>query len=378
MPTFKTHQDFLDKIAALRDSLARGLSPQISQNPQLAEQLTGYLDSQFESWLASEQALPASPDGGLAQLIGLGPGASDDIGAAPIALPVQVYDEAVTSERINAVADIYYFYQHERLGVFRALAKLQELFKAGSVRLSSGKGAFKLYQFDRKEVLRYTRKDRLSAYRRVLGYGNGQIPPGARPNTEFHKLFSHFIEQVTLFWRDKRVSDVIRTRANDPSFGSIAIVRRSGLDLRNNLKWQSYGNLNVMRVELMELLREAFDILGSEDVRNLFGASTVWDVIEEILVRYFNEQLSTSPRQRMAVAGRSIVTWLASTAILQSRRIEFETSLTQIAEDAEEWFTSAQALGLASRDNRVRVTPFSRMPRQEALGCPAGLPRVAR
>ena len=46
-------------------------------------------------------------------------------------------------------------------------------------------------------------------------------------------LFSHFINQVTLFWRDKRISDVVRERAFDPSFGSIAVVRRAGLELRD-------------------------------------------------------------------------------------------------------------------------------------------------
>ena len=64
---------------------------------------------------------------------------------------------------------------------------------------------------------------------------------------------------MTLYWRDKRISDVIRERAYDPSFGSVAIVRRSGLDLRNNLKWLSFGDVNVLRVEVMQLLEEAFE-----------------------------------------------------------------------------------------------------------------------
>jgi len=96
----------------------------------------------------------------------------------------------------------------------------------------------------------------------------------------------------------------VRERAYDPSFGSIAIVRRSGLDLRNNLKFTSFGHLNVMRVEVMQLLEEAFKILGADDVKNLFGTDNAWDTVEEILVRYFNERLVTSPRQRMGVAGR--------------------------------------------------------------------------
>jgi hypothetical protein len=34
---------------------------------------------------------------------------------------------------------------------------------------------------------------------------------------------------------------------------------------------------------------------------NLFGVQTAWDVVDEVLVRYFNERLTTSPRQRLAV-----------------------------------------------------------------------------
>src|SRR5919197_1388657 len=63
---------------------------------------------------------------------------------------------------------------------------LKELFHAGAVRLSGGQGAFLLYQFDRRDVLRYTLNDRLAAYRRAFGYGSIPVPPGTTPNTDFH------------------------------------------------------------------------------------------------------------------------------------------------------------------------------------------------
>ena len=126
---------------------------------------------------------------------------------------------------------------------------------------------------------------------------------------------------MTLFWRDKRISDVIRERAYDPSFGIIAIVRRAGLDLRNNLKCPSFGHLNVLRVEVMQLLDEAFKILNADDVKRLFGADNAWDVVEEVLIRYFNERLVTSPRQRMGVTGREVLRWLAQPHILQTTRV---------------------------------------------------------
>jgi hypothetical protein len=361
MPTKEEeYQSLYDRIAALRETVTSRLASDLIQNPQLADAIIRQIDEMLAKVVDVDAEAPPPPDKGLAELIGIGPEAATQFGKTRIPPGVEPYDETVTSERIIAVGDLYYIYQHEKIGVFRVVQKLQELFRAGAVRLSAGSGAYALYQFDRREVLRYTRRDRLSAYRRVLGYGSTPVPTGSRANSDFHHMFGHFINQVTLFWRDKRISDVIRERAYDPSFGSIAIVRRAGLDLRNNLKFTSFGHLNVLRVEVMQLLDEAFRILNAEDVKRLFGADNAWDVVEEVLIRYFNERLVTSPRQRMAVAGREILRWLAHPHVLQTQQAQFEALLLEIAEYAEEWLTSAQAMGLAERRTTGRVMPWDR------------------
>jgi len=363
MASERDYQGLLDRIGALRETLTNRLAPDLIQNPQLADVLTKQLDDLLDSVVIADGKMPLPPDKGLAALVGIGPEAATEFGVTRVPSGVEPYDETVTSERIVAVGDLYYIYQHEKIGVFRVVQKLQELFRAGSVRLSAGSGAYALYQFDRREVLRYTQRDRRSAYRRVLGYGGAPVPAGSRANESFHGLFSHFINQVALYWRDKRISDVIRERAYDPSFGSVAIVRRAGLDLRNNLKFTSFGHLNVMRVEVMQLLDEAFRILNADDIKRLFGADNAWDVVEEVLIRYFNERLVTSPRQRMGVAGRELLRWLAQPHILQNARAPFEAMLLEIAEYAEEWLTSAQAMGLADRRTTGRVLPWdSRSP----------------
>jgi hypothetical protein len=373
MATEKDYQGLYDRIAALREQVTDKLSADLIANPQLADALTKQIDDLLASVVDADAKVPPPPDKGLAALVGVGPEAASQFGITRVPPGVEPYDETITSERIMAVGDVYYLWQHEKIGVFRVVQKLQELFKAGTVRLSGGPGAFALYQFDRRDVLRYTKSDRLSAYKRIFGYGGAPVPTGSRANTDFHKLFAHFIHQVTLFWRDKRISDVIRERAYDPSFGSIAIVRRAGLDLRNNLKWLSFGHLNVLRVEVMQLLEEAFKILNSDDVKRLFGADNAWDVVEEVLIRYFNERLVTSPRQRMGVTGREVLRWLAQPHILQTTRAQFETLLLEIAEQAEEWLTSAQAMGLSTRTGSHRVLPWDqtqptpmRAPKQKA------------
>src|SRR5262249_19233136 len=107
-----------------------------------------------------------------------------------------------------------------------------------------------------------------------------------------------------------------------------------------------------------QLLDEAFRVLNADDIKRLFGADNAWDVIEEVLIRYFNERLVTSPRQRMAVAGREVLRWLAQPHVLQTQRAQFEALLLEIAEFAEEWPTSAQAMGQATRQSGNRVVPW--------------------
>jgi hypothetical protein len=355
------YQQRLDQFGVLLQTIAGRLGSGPISDPTQMDDLSRQINGMLTAWEAADKSAPQPPDGGLAELAGVGPQAADHLSETRIPQGVLPYDDEVSSERVVAAGDLYYIFQHEKIGVFRAIAKLQELFRAGAVRLSSGDGALGLYQFDRRDVLRYTRPDRHAAYRRAFGYGRAAAPAGGRPNTEFHGLFTQFMNEVGLFWRDKRISDVMRERAYDPSFGSIAVVRRAGLDLRNNLKFMSFGHINVLRVELMQVLEEAFDIFAANDVRELFGAQTAWDVVEEILVRYFNESLATSPRQRMAVTGRDVLRWLARPYILDSQRAQFETQLIGIAESAEEWITSAQALGLAGRTGAGPVGPFTRV-----------------
>jgi hypothetical protein len=349
MPTQKGNEDIRGQIAALRELLIDDQASELTRDPALADAVTKALDDMLAKVADAADAAPTAADAGFAQLIGLGADAATDLGQTRAPLRVSEYDETVTPERISAVGDLYYIYQHETIGVFRVMQKLKELFEAGTLRLSDGLGAFRLYQFDKREALRYTRRDRLAAYRRVLGYGGAPVPPGATPNTVFHSLYVNFVNEVIQFWRDKRVSEVMRDRPDDASFGSIAMVRRAGLDLRNNLKSTSYGHVNVLRVEVMQLLDESFRILESDDVKRQFGSENAWDVIEEVLTRYFHQTLSTSPRQRMAVTGREILQWIARKFILETTRPEFEGNLRDIAEDAEEWMTSAETVGVAQR-----------------------------
>ena len=114
------------------------LSADLITNPALADAITKQIDDMLQAVVNADALAPLPPDKGLAELVGVGPDAAQEFGQTRIPPGVQAYDETVTSERIIAVADLYYIYQHERIGVFRVMQKLQELFRAGAVQLSSG------------------------------------------------------------------------------------------------------------------------------------------------------------------------------------------------------------------------------------------------
>ena len=344
MPKTKEYDQRNDQVAALLQNAIAQLGPELAANPQMAEVLNRMVDDQLRKYDESQNGKGMPADGGLSDLIGLGKDSPKDLGDAQVSGGVVDYDDSVTSERLLATADLYYLYVHERLGVFRVINKLQELFRAGTLRISSGEGAYGLYRFDKHNILRYHQRDRMQAYRRVFGYTSVNPGAGARPNPEFHGLFSHFIGEVAKYWRDKRISEVVRERANDPTFGSMAIVRRSGLDLRNNMKNASYGYINVLRVETSQALAECFKVLESPDLKAQFGADNAWEMIELVLWQYFHESVHASTMNRLAVSGREILRWLAEPFVLQKNRTDFETLLYRIAEYSEEWLSSTEGM----------------------------------
>ena len=161
-------------------------------------------------------------------------------------------------------------------------------------------------------------------------------------------------------------------------------MRRAGLDLRNNLKFTSFGHLNVLRVEVMQLLDEAFRILGADDVKQLFGADNAWDVVEEVLVRYFNERL-WSPRRGSAwpwPAARCCAGWPSRTSC-RPAAAQFEALLLEIAEYAEEWLTQRRRWAWRRRTGTDRVMPWEQMGQagvaaRYAERSPAQMPPAAR
>ena len=127
MAKVNAYQDLLDRLAALRDAVVNQRAGDIATNPPLADELMRHVNEMYESAVkADTQAVPPA-DRGLGELAGIGPDAAKEFGQSRIPQGVEPYDEQITSERLVAVGDLYYIYQHEKIGVFRVIRKLKEL-----------------------------------------------------------------------------------------------------------------------------------------------------------------------------------------------------------------------------------------------------------
>src|SRR5262245_10282007 len=107
-----------DRIAALRAKMVDNLSADLTENPQLADEIAKRIDDLLTSVGKAAAGAKPPPDLGLAELAGIGDEAANDLGDTRLPPGVLPYDETVTSERMLAVADLYYIYQHETIGVF--------------------------------------------------------------------------------------------------------------------------------------------------------------------------------------------------------------------------------------------------------------------
>ena len=157
----------------MRETVAGRMSSDLIQNPQLADALTKQIDDLLQSVVDADSAAPPPPDKGLAQLVGDRPRGRRRARPDPRSRQgVVEYDETIVSERIIAVGDLYYIYQHEKIGVFRVDAEAPgavprrhrpALGRARAPMLSTSSTAAR--------CSRYTTRDRIAAYRRILGYG---------------------------------------------------------------------------------------------------------------------------------------------------------------------------------------------------------------
>ncbi|MEM7489375.1 MAG: hypothetical protein AAF390_09660 [Pseudomonadota bacterium] len=296
-------------------------------------------EARFQTLLEGEDDQSfAFPD-----IIGFGSDGVKDWGDLPYYRIKPDFDAAIIPSQLHAAAELYYIYQHERMKVFEVVDALRKLFQLGRLRIQQGPGARGLYILEKWKPLRYTKRDRMIAYKRAFNYGGGPIPAGAVVNKNFHYQFVAFMSSLAQYTRDLTVSEVIKgsQQINDRPFGNIASIQRLGTDLRYALDRASYGNILALTHEVGQYLRTALDLFEAPDIMKSFDANNKWDVIEQVSQRHLKGQTPLSQRSKMAEAGRRALEFVASNDFETNVEIEvFRSEIRPIAAYAEAWIAA--------------------------------------
>ncbi|MGK7912437.1 MAG: hypothetical protein AB4050_13305 [Synechococcus sp.] len=317
----------------LRESLA-GMPP--DQRQQFSQQF----EDRFSELL--KNAANGGGDGFL-DLVGFGEQGPVEFENLPYPYIQPDFDDSIVPSQIHAAAELYYIYQHERMKVFKVLDVLLRLFHMGKMRIQRGPGARALYLVEKWKPLRYGKRERAIAYRRAFNYGKNKAPAGAIVNANFHRQLVAFMVAVSQYFRDLRVSEVIRggESLDQRPFGSVATVQRLGLDLRYALDRSTYGNIFALTMETGHFLNSIMKLLDTPDIKKAFDANTKWDVIEIVSNRYLGGISEPSQRAKMAESGRRILQFVADndfkTAI---DPMIFQAELRPVGSHAESWIAA--------------------------------------
>lgn len=312
--------------------------------PNLTADERAAFEAQFEGRLDDLLTSSASPEPpNFADLIGFGPGPVKPFDQLAYPMLKNDFDQSIIQSQVHAAAELYFHFNLERMKLFEVVNVLRRHFQLGLLRIQRGPGARGLYILEKWRPIRYTKRDRMIAYRRVFNYRGAPVPAGAVVNRNFHYQFVAFCSALSQFFRDYTIGQVIRgaSYVDQRPFASIATVQRIGTDLRYGIDRASYGNILALTQEVGQYVQQIFDLLEAPDIKKSFDANTRWDVIEAVSNRYLGGAAPLSHRAKMAEAGRRILQYVAdnefSTAIDPS---VFQADARVVGAQAEAWLAA--------------------------------------
>ena len=330
--------------------------------PSLSPAERSAFESEFEDRygeLLQRSSSAASPN--FSDLVGFGSGPVKPFESLPVPLLRNDFDESVIPPQLQAAAELYWIYQMERIRLFRVVNVLRRLFANGQIRIQRGPGARGLYILEKWRPIRYRRRDRMIAYRRVFNYGRAPVPAGAVVNRNFHFQLVTFMNALSQYFRDLTIGQVIRgsSTINDRPFAALSTVQRVGIDLRYQLDRASYGNILALTREVGQYVQQIFELLDSPDIKRSFDANTKWDVIEAVANRHLGGAVDMSQRAKMGDSGRRILRYIADSDFRTGiDAATFEADARAVGVHAEAWLA---AYRLTPEGRRFAGTDLDRL-----------------
>ena len=112
------YQSLIDRIAALREAVTDRFGGDLVSNPPLADALQKQVDDILAAVVKQDAGIQTATRQRLGRVSGRWARRRRQIRRHAHPPGVEPYDEPITSERIVAVGDLYYIFQHEKSACF--------------------------------------------------------------------------------------------------------------------------------------------------------------------------------------------------------------------------------------------------------------------
>lgn len=218
-------------------------------------------------------------------------------------------DVDIVAENLHAVQAIYFSYQLEEMRLYQVVERIVELFRQGLLPLGRSHIGDYLYKYYQKTAERITESERRDLYFRCFGAPGGN-PNAGEPNREFNELWLRFVSAVSSFSRQLTVDQLLRSRV--PMAVSQEQVRKAGRDLGSNLSRNGYGIAYFAATEMQKSILEFRDVLSDAELRNVFGARDMWQVIDIVNANYLGGARNTHRFRTQSRNGAIIIRWIAN------------------------------------------------------------------
>lgn len=229
---------------------------------------------------------------------------------AQILLPDLEANTAAEVQRVNleAAQAIYFAAMMDECRLFDVVDKLAELFQIGALPLERGAAGEKLYQYIRKTPERISPYERRNTYARVFGTATGDPAATGAQFRNFDDLWIRFVSAVSDWYRKNQVEGLFAS--NGGYVPSQEQVRKTALDLAANLSLYCYGGTWFVASELQKDIANYIDLLSSPEIKSLYGAKDMWQVIDQVSILEFGRPVNTIRARTMAHAGAILIGWL--------------------------------------------------------------------
>ncbi|MHB8789224.1 MAG: hypothetical protein ACYDBT_05025 [Desulfobulbaceae bacterium] len=217
-------------------------------------------------------------------------------------------DYQIKPDNVMLMGPILCAKMFEDLKVFQVLDKLVELSQNGMLTIGEGEAGRMLYLYWKNTPNRISESERRNIYSSTLGVPGGD--GGGSPNREFNDLWLRFISAVSSLVRQRTADQILRT--NMPASIGQQQVRKAARDLAMNLSARGYGMTYYLAKDLNAQITDIIKILSDQEIRACFGASNMWQVIDQVATLELGGALNSARCSSMASSGAIVIAWLAT------------------------------------------------------------------